>query len=482
MNNLSLADFFVIILSVVILLFIAYVKGKDNKDSYDFFIAGKKIPVWAATLSFVATEISAMTIVGVPAVSFKDNWQYLQFFIGSAVSRILIAYFFIPIFYRFNCITIYDFLGKRFSEKTQFTSSIFFFITRLLASGIRLYATALAISVIMGWNLAATIFLFLFISSLFIGYGGIKSVIYTGSYQAISFYVMAVSVIGFIYFKSGSSFSDILNILNLENKLSVINFGFNLKDPNIFFIAVLNGALGSLASFGTDYEMMQRLLTLKTRKESQKSITYTIFASFILVCLYLAVGSFIYFFLKTNYIVYNGNTDKILSFFTVNYLPSGLKGLVVATILLASIDLPLSSLTTSFMNDIFLKQIKDKISEKKIIFISRIVIVFFGFLLGLIAYMSRYVEGMLWFAFEINGVTAGSLLGIFLLGMFSDVKKDSICVFSMIAASVVCLTLLILNRLNIISLGWSWLIVIGTSITFFVPIIYEKAVLKLNDL
>ncbi|MEF3279440.1 MAG: hypothetical protein K6357_00505 [Elusimicrobiota bacterium] len=150
MTNLSFADYTVFFAGIVVLIVIGYLKGKKQQNLSDFFLASRKTPILVSTLSFVAAEVSAMTIVGVPAVSFKENWTYLQFFIGSAVSRIIIAYFFIPVFYKYNCTTIYDFIGVRFSKQVQYASSIFFFITRLLASWIRLYATALALSVIMG--------------------------------------------------------------------------------------------------------------------------------------------------------------------------------------------------------------------------------------------------------------------------------------------------------------------------------------------
>jgi len=188
-NNLSYIDWSIVFLAIGILIVVAFLFGKNQKDTNDFFLAQRKIPVWAATFSFVATEISAMTIVGVPAVGFKENWQYLQFFIGSAVARILIGYFFIPSFYKYGSVTIYEFLGKRFGVSTQYCSSAFFFVTRLFASGVRLYAASLAVSVIMNWPLIYAIVFFSIVSVLFIGFGGIRAVIWTGIWEAFAFYL-----------------------------------------------------------------------------------------------------------------------------------------------------------------------------------------------------------------------------------------------------------------------------------------------------
>ena len=126
MNNLSSLDWIIVLCGISALAWIGIVKGRKQEDSSDFFLASRKSSIFVSTFSFVASEVSAMTIVGVPAVSFKDNWAYLQFFIGSAVSRIIIAYFFIPVFYKYNCTTIYDFVGERFERPVQYCSSVFF--------------------------------------------------------------------------------------------------------------------------------------------------------------------------------------------------------------------------------------------------------------------------------------------------------------------------------------------------------------------
>jgi len=465
-SNLSFGDFIVIIFGVFILFLIGRYSSKNVEDSFDFFVAKRKGSVFFVTLAFVSSEISAMTILGVPAVSFKDDWSYLSFFIGSAISRIIISYFFIPIFYKYNCITIYDFIGQRFSSSIQSVTSFFFFITRVFASGIRLYATALGLSVICGFNLSTTIIIFIFISYLFISYGGIRSVIYTGTYQAISFYLTGIYIIFFIIMTAG--LDKVISLPEFSEKLTVFHMGFNLKDPNIFILALLNGFFGSLASFSTDYEVMQKLLTLSTRKQSQKSILYTIIASSILVVIYLFCGTMIYSFLKLNSVSYLDNADKIISYFTVNFIPSPFKGLIFLTVLLASVDLPLVSLSTSFVNDVVLKF--RKIDERDIVPFTRKVMIFFALILGVIAYSFKNAQGMLWLAFEINGITVGSMLGVFLLGMFTRYNEDNkYIIFSMIFSSLLCLSFMILNRFQITNVPWSSFVVIGTLISFSLP-------------
>ena len=138
---------------LAVLLFIAYIAGKKETDTADFFLGKRHVPMIIACLSFVATEVSAVTLISVPAVGYSENWQYLQFFVGSAAARIFVAFLFIPVFYHHNCTSIYEFLRHRFGSQTQCAGSIFFFITRLIGSGVRLYAACLAISFI--YELAA---------------------------------------------------------------------------------------------------------------------------------------------------------------------------------------------------------------------------------------------------------------------------------------------------------------------------------------
>ena len=133
------------------------------------------MPWWAAALSFLATEISAVTIISVPATAYSENWEYFQFFVGSSLAKLGVAFLFIPAFYRHEVTTIYEFLAHRFGQASQVTASIFFFITRLAGSGVRLMAASLAVSILLGWPLPLTIAIFSAISIVYIATGGVKA-------------------------------------------------------------------------------------------------------------------------------------------------------------------------------------------------------------------------------------------------------------------------------------------------------------------
>ncbi len=466
-GTLSGLDWGIVGVGAVLLFVISYVFGREERDTDDFFLGGRRVPPIVACLSFVATEISALTIVGIPHTAFTENWRWLQFLVGLAFARLVVAFLFIPAFYKHNCTSIYEFLGHRFGSATQYTGSIYFFITRLLASGVRLYATCMAVGVIMGWPLAATITLFTVISIIFIAFGGIKAVVWAGAYQALFFVVAGVVVVGYLVQHIDGGLAAAMQTAHEAGRLSTFNFKFDLKDASMFWAYLASGFFIGLVSFGTDQEMVQRLLTVETRKSSQKTIISTIVTVLPVYWLYLLVGTLLYVFYEQNSsLVLPQELKEILPHFARNVLPAGLKGLVLGAIFMASIDSPLSSLTSSFVTDIYRPLIRKHASEKHYLLVSRAGVVGFGLVLAGIAAVCAPVENILWFAFQILSVTGGPMLGVFLLGLLTRRKGNLANIPAMLFCTGVCVVLLLLIKQKIINFGWSWLVVIGTGITF----------------
>ena len=193
----------------------------------------------------------------------------------------------------------------------------------------------------------------------------------------------------------------------------------------------------------------------------------TILGALPVVCLYLSIGTLLYIFYQLNPDITGPDEAKtVLSHFITNSLPTGLKGLMLSAIVLASIDSPLSSLSCSFVTDIYRPLINKSAGERHYLFISRAGVIVFGIILGLIAYACSPVDDILWFAFEIFSLTGGATLGIFLLGVLTKSKGNIANVVAMIASTIAMTTLLLLSNAGYIDLAWSWLIVIGTATTF----------------
>ncbi len=472
-SNLTSVDFMVLGVSVGVLFLIGLLAGRKQNTTQNFFLGNRQIPWWAACLSFVATEISAVTIISVPATAFSENWEYLQFFIGSFASRIFLAFVFIPAFYKFNCTTIYEFLKHRFGPHTQYAATCFFFVTRLLASGVRLTVASLAVSVLLGWQFLPTLALFSIIAMIYISWGGIKAIIWTNVWQTITFIIGGIATILYLSSMTDGGLLGIFQNAAAAGKLSIFDWGPHWKDPgffkeiltnpNIWWLAILNGFFGSMAAYGTDHELMQRLLTVETRKKSQFTTLATPVAGFFVMMLYLIIGAglFVFYQQHTGFSL-PVKPDDIYAHFASFQMPVILRGLVLTAVVMASIDSPLGSLTASFVTDIYRPLIGPNKSDRHYVKVSRIMVVVFGLILGCLAFSFSYLKGFLWWAFKIGGVTYGSLLGVFLLGLMTKRHANKANIVSMTLMALTNFVLLTLTEKGIFVVGWTWLVLIGT--------------------
>ena len=471
--GLTWPDFAVVAASLVVLIVIGVGLTRGQRDTVDFFLARRRVPWWAACLSFLATEISAVTIISVPATAYSENWEYVQFFIGSSLAKFAVAFLFIPAFYRHDVVTIYEFLRHRFGQASQVTGSIFFFISRLLGSGVRLMAAALATAVLVGWPLGPTIAVFVLVSIVYIATGGVKAVVWTNVFQALLFLVAGAATLGFLLSRIDGGAATIVEVAGQAGRLNVINWGPApgesdfwrrvLTDPNIVWVAVLNGLVGSMAAFGTDHDLMQRLLTVETRRESQFTLALTPLGTLLTLAIYLSLGAALFTFYSQQPSLAVSRPDEILPHFVRQVMPQVLRGLMLSAIILASIDSPLGSLAASFVTDIYRPLLVRGRSERHYLRVSRISVVGFGVILGLLAYAFSAFNQILWLAFKIAGVTFGSLLGVFLLGLLSRRRfSDWANVVAMVLMALVNLTLLVLSETKVLVFAWSWLVIVGT--------------------
>ena len=471
-GGLTWPDYAVLFVALACLLLIGGAFTRQQRDTSDFFLARRRVQWWAACLSFLATEISAVTIISVPATAYSENWEYGQFFVGSSLAKFAVALLFIPAFYRYDCTTIYEFLEHRFGRSSQVTGSIFFFITRLLGSGVRLMAASVAVAVLLGWPLPATIALFTVVSIVYIGLGGVKAVVWTNVFQASTFLLGGALIVVFLATQIDGGLGAILRTAHAAGRLNLVDWGPGpgapdfwrrvLVDPNIFWLALLNGFVGSMAAFGTDYDLMQRLLTVETRQESQRTLSLTPIGTLVTLLIYLGIGAGLYTYYAQHPGVRLPRPDEIFPFFIRSAMPELLRGLMLAAIVLASIDSPLGSLAASFVTDVYRPLLVPGKGERHYLQVSRAAVVVFGLVLAAIAYGFSFFDRFLWLAFKIAGVTFGSLLGVFLLGLVTPVRANRANVAAMIIMALVNLALLVLAETGVMPLGWSWLVILGT--------------------
>jgi len=483
-DNFSLIDLCIVLLYFGAVLAIGLLNSKRNQDTKDFISGGKKMP-WLAVLgSIVATEVSAATFLATPGVGYAENMNYLQFGVGSFLARIMIAFVFVGAFYAVNSLTIYDFLAKRFGQGTRYTATLFFIVTRLLASAVRLMIAATGLSLILGLPFWACLAIFTFVAILYTGGGGIRGIIWTDVLQALVFISCGIVLVAYV--ANAIGWHTIMEIGAENGRFEIFRFQAQehgswawLNDSTFFWIAALFGFVSTAAAFGTDQDMTQRVLTCKDVREARRSVILSGFISIPIAALFLFVGIALFAYYQVHGIAElptksldDGTlqvvADKVFPTFIASELPSGLRGLLLVGVLAAamsSLDSTMGALSSSALVDLYRPLFNRNQSETQGLVASRILIAVFGCILALIAYALKDAEGFLWLTFQIASVTYGALLGIFLLGILTKRGSDRGNWIAMLSAAAICSTLLALIKLEYIQLGWTWLIIIGTAWT-----------------
>ena len=486
-------DYTFIITYLVVTASIGLYAGRREKSTEDYFLAGRSIPWWLACLSILATEISAMTFIGIPEQGFRTNYFFLQFTLGSLIGRYLIAYILIPGFFEKKIGTIYEYLFNRYGFRSHILSSVFFFITRIMASGVRLYTASLAIMVTTGWPLWGALACMVLLTAVFTTIGGLKAVLWTDVFQIIIFLGGALAALGFLlHYIPGGFFGvmDQVRSFSLEpggfDKVKIFNFAFNLTDSNTFVVSVLFGCFMTFAALGADQDLAQKLLTCEEYKKSQKAILTTAFIHFPITLLFLFIGTCLFVFFRINpEFSLPDQSSHIFPYFIVSFLPHGLIGLLIVSIMAASIsslDSTFNSLSSSAVLDIYKPYFRKQASQKELLFVSRGFTVFFALLLLGFAFLCEGRGGLLFLGFKLVSFTYGALLGVFCLGILTKRGSDRGNVIAMISStSLVAFIhfyqthLLNTQAIEKLLVGWSWYILIGSLATFLIGLCFNSS-------
>lgn len=491
--NFSLIDAAIVLLYFGAVVAIGLFNSRRNRNTKEFISGNRQMP-WLAVLgSIVATEVSAATFLATPGVGYAENMNYLQFGVGSFFARIMIAFVFVGAFYAVNSLTIYDYLAKRFGNGTRYTATLFFIVTRLLASAARLMIAATGLSLILGIPFWACLAIFTLVAILYTGGGGIRGIIWTDVLQAIVFISCGLVLVTYIGHAIG--WGTIFEIGSQNGRFEVLRFQPEstedwawLNDSKFFFIAAIFGFVSTAAAFGTDQDMTQRMLTCKDVRSARRSVILSGFISIPIAGLFLFVGIALFAFyqvhgtasLPTKELA-DGTlqvmSDKVFPTFIASELPNGLRGLLLVGVLAAamsSLDSTMGALSSSALVDLYHPLFNREHGEASGLIMSRIFVAFFGLILALIAYALKDAEGFLWLTFQIASVTYGALLGIFLLGILTKRGCDRGNWIAMLSAAAICVTLLALIKLELVQLGWTWLILIGTGWTFGLGMLWQE--------
>jgi len=249
-------------------------KSRGNKNITDYIKGGNEAKWWTIGLSVMATQASAITFLSTPGQAFHDGMGFVQFYFGLPIAMVVICLVFIPLYHKLKVFTAYEFLESRFDLKTRTLTAIFFLMQRGMAAGITIFAPAIILSAVLGWNL---IYLNIIIGTLVVIYtvsGGTKAVNITQKYQmAIIFAGMFMAFLIILnYLPLDISFTKALEIAGANGKMEVLDFSFDLENRYTIWTGLIGGSFLMLSYFGTDQSQVQRYLSGKSVRESQMGL------------------------------------------------------------------------------------------------------------------------------------------------------------------------------------------------------------------
>ncbi|HDQ00272.1 MAG TPA: sodium:solute symporter [bacterium] len=406
--------------------------GRHQKSTRDYFLGSRNLPWGAVCFSVVATETSTLTFISIPGLAYISNLNFLQLTIGYFIGRVLISFIFLPAYYKGELSTAYEYLGNRYGMRIRKFSSVVFQLTRLLADGVRLFATAIPLSVITGWSFQFSIAVIGIFTIFYTYIGGIRAVVWIDVIQMV-IYLGGAIIAGFYLLNHlPGGWSDVTAAALPENKLQFINFGFDnsLRDfftiNYTFITSILGGMFLSMASHGTDQLIVQRLLTCNNLRDSQKALITSGVLVFFQFALFLIIGLMMYAFYQGQTIgpdsAFLTRSDQLFPKFIVEVLPSGLSGIIIAGVFAAAMSTlsgSLNSLASSSMLDLYKSRFGRHNTEDKDLVISRLFTAVWGVVfIGGAMLFTDMDHPVVELGLSIASFTYGGLLGVFLMGVF----------------------------------------------------------------
>tara|TARA_B100000809_G_scaffold43630_2_gene37904 strand:- start:40398 stop:42062 length:1665 start_codon:yes stop_codon:yes gene_type:complete len=299
---MEVVDWIVLIGTLLFIVVYGSYKTRGSKNVNDYIKGGNESNWWTIGLSVMATQASAITFLSTPGQAFNDGMGFIQFYFGLPLAMVIICLVFIPIYHRLNVYTAYEFLEERFDLKTRSLAAILFLIQRGLAAGITIFAPAIVLSAVLGWDLIP---LNISIGVLVIIYtvsGGTKAVSVTQKQQmAIIFSGMFIAFYLILdYLPENISFTKALEIAGASGKMDVLDFSFDLNNRYTIWTGLLGGTFLMLSYFGTDQSQVQRYLSGKTVRESQLGLIFNGLLKIPMQFFILLVGVFVFVFYQFN--------------------------------------------------------------------------------------------------------------------------------------------------------------------------------------
>jgi solute:Na+ symporter, SSS family len=436
--------------------------ARFQKTTVDYFLTGRSVPWWAICFTIVATETSTLSFIGVPAGAYAGNMTFLQLAFGYVIGRILVSVLFLPSYFRGELFTSYELLLRRFGPEVKNVAAFIFVITRTLADGIRLFATALVISVVTQVPVSITVIALGVAMIIYTVRGGVSAVIWTDVVQMFVYVGGALVVFFGLLTLIPGGWGEVVRSAGATGHFQVLDFSTDPKRAYTFWAGLFGGIALTLATHGTDQFLVQRLLSARSLKGAASGLILSgvlVLAQFVL---FLVIGAMLYtFYQHTPLPRPLSRTDEVLPLFVVTSLPQGVSGFIVAAIVAAALSPSINSLAATTVNDFYLKYVRPDADEKTLMRVARTATIGWGVAQIVVALAAQGVtQSVLDSGLSVLSLAAGPVLGAFLTGVLTTRVRSGAMLAGMAAGAVVLAWVWITD-----AYAFTWYALTGAAVT-----------------
>jgi SSS family transporter len=423
------------------------------------------VPWWAICFTVVATETSTLTFISVPATAYGGDMTFLQLVFGYVIGRVIVSMLFIPAYFRGDLVTSYELLQRRFGPSVKNLSACIFLITRSLADGIRLFATALVISVVTHIPVTWAVVVIGAAMIVYTVRGGASAVIWTDVVQLFVYVAGAAVVFVSLLALIPGGWSEVVRAGSAAGKFRVFDFTATMARPYTFWAGLIGGIALTLSTHGTDQFLVQRLLAARSSREASRGLVLSGVLVLVQFVLFLLIGVMLFtYYQHTPMPRALARNDELLPTFIVTALSHGAAGFIVAAIVAAALSPSINAMAATTVNDFYAKYFRPDADERTLMRVSRTWTVIWGVVQIGVAIAAQWMQrSVLDAGLAVLSYASGSVLGAFLLGTLAPAISEGEAFVGMLAGLIVMT----------IVWGWTtaaftWYVFIGASTTVIV--------------
>jgi solute:Na+ symporter, SSS family len=413
--------------------------ARFQKTTRDYFLTDRSVPWWAVCFTVVATETSTLTFIGIPAAAYAGNMTFLQLAIGYVIGRILVSVLFIPAYFRGDLFTSYELLQRRLGTQVKVLSAMIFLLTRSLADGIRLFATALVIAVVTQVPVTAVVIILGVAMIIYTVRGGVSAVIWTDVVQMFVYIAGAALVAYALLERIPGGWPAVVEAGRAAGKFTVFDLSLDFSRAYTLWAGILGGIALTLSTHGTDQFLVQRLLSARSAREASAGLILSGFIVFAQFIVFLLIGVMLFVYYQQVPLPQPlTRADEILAVFVVSTLTHGTAGFIVAAIVAAALSPSLNAMAATTVNDFYLRWVRPNADQPTQMRVSRQATIAWGVVQLLVAIGAQWMDrSVLDAGLAVLSFASGSVLGAFLIGTLLPQIRERAALIGMIAGLVV---------------------------------------------